>query len=126
MDWLGDGVATIESALRFRVARQGVLAANVANVDTPGYRRADLAFDRALARAGGALRRTDPRHLDAPGAGAPGWRLETGRGPTRPDGNDVSIDRELIALSRNASAFRQESEALSRLFALRQTAMGGR
>lgn len=123
MDWLGETVDRVEAAMRFRSARQGVLAANIANADTPGYRGADLEFDAALARS--ALRPVTarPGHV-ALAAGAPEWRLVDRRGAPRPDGNDVNADRELIELSRNASAFTQQSEVLSRLIALRQLALG--
>ncbi len=44
----GSSRVALEDSLRFRVARGGVLAANIANVDTPGYRRRDLAFEESL------------------------------------------------------------------------------
>jgi len=120
VDWLGGTVSAVESAMRFRVARQAVLAANVANADTPGYRSAELAIADAIAR-GAAPRRTHALHL---GAGEPGWRVVAQGGAPRPDGNDVDLDRELVAISRNAGAFREQAEVLSRLFALRQIALG--
>jgi flagellar basal-body rod protein FlgB len=109
--------------MRLRVARQGVLAANVANADTPGYRSADLAFDAALARTVAPSAPAHPRHLPVATA-APGWRVVPRDGAPRPDGNDVNVDRELIALTRNAGEFRQQAEVLSRLIALRQLALG--
>ena len=45
--------ATIDrlvDAMRFRTARQGALAANVVNADTPGYRRVDVEFQDILQR----------------------------------------------------------------------------
>ncbi|MEB2344405.1 MAG: flagellar basal body rod protein FlgB [Deltaproteobacteria bacterium] len=121
MDWLGGTVSAVEDAMRFRVARQAVLAANVANADTPGYRSAEVTFADALAR-GAAPRRTQAGHLG--GDAASGWRITAQGGAPRPDGNDVDVDRELVALSRNAGAFREQAEVLSRLFALRQIALG--
>jgi hypothetical protein len=57
---LGGVVPEIERSMRFRVQRQGVLAANLANADTPGYRRAELHFEDALSSA---LAKTDPKHV---------------------------------------------------------------
>ncbi len=37
-----------ETALRYRSARASVLAANIANAETPGYRARDLSFDDVL------------------------------------------------------------------------------
>ena len=51
-------------ALALRARRADLLAANLANSDTPGYRARDLDFRAALAGAlnQAPLRRTDPRH----------------------------------------------------------------
>jgi flagellar basal-body rod protein FlgB len=122
-DASGDVLAAVESAIRFRALRQSVLASNVANADTPGYRRVDVAFDAALERAG--LVRTDAAHLGGGDPGQPGVRRVVERGPARPDGNDVNPDRELILVSRNAGVFVQQAEVLSRLLALRRTAVTG-
>jgi len=121
VDWLGATVSAVEGAMRFRVARQAVLAANVANADTPGYRSAELAANDGPAKVA-APRRTHARHLG--GAGEAGWQVVAQGGAARPDGNDVDLDRELVAVSRNAGAFREQAEVLSRLFALRQLALG--
>lgn len=123
MDWLGETVGRVEAALRFRAGRQGVLAANVVNADTPGYRSADLEFDATLAASAPRPVVVHPKHLSLAG-GPPGWRPVDRRGAPRPDGNDVNADRELIELSRNAGAFTQQAEVLSRLLALRQLALG--
>jgi flagellar basal-body rod protein FlgB len=119
-----DILATVENAMRQRAARQGVLAANVANQDTPGYKRADLEFVDALASATG-LARTDARHITGSGDGPAGTKRVVDTSSTRPDGNNVNPDRELVLLSRNAGSFVQQSEVLSRLLALRRTAVTG-
>lgn len=119
----GDAIPALEAALRFRVARQKTLAANVANADTPGYRRADVRFDAALEAAAAQPARTDPRHLGRDGGS--GYRVERGEPGTRPDGNGVELDQELIEVARNASAFAQQSSLLSRLIGLQRTAIQG-
>lgn len=125
---LGDVISQVERSLRFRTAREAVLAANVANVDTPGYRPNDLRFDELLGEANARLARTDARHLDA-GAGAGRaagpYSVTEGDGGTRPDGNGVDLEQQLIALSRNASAFNHQANALSRLVALTRDAISG-
>jgi len=114
----------LEEAMRFRVARAAVLAGNIANADTPGYRRLDLRFDEALSRAEARLVRTDPAHLAGGArAGAP-WRLEQGPRGTRPDRNGVDFEQELIAMQRNAGAFTDMAAVLARLQALVRTAIG--
>ncbi len=118
-----DILTTVENAMRFRAARQGVLAENVANADTPGYRRGDLEFDARLAEATLAGTR-GTRAGNAP-PGPVGARYVLDESPARPDGNNVIADREVVLLTRNAGAFVQQAEVLSRLLALRRTAITG-
>ena len=115
--------AELESAMRFRVKRQAALAANVTNADTPGYRRVDLQFQDALARATGGLRRTHERHLST--LSPEGARLVRGPRGTRPDGNGVDRDAEVLALSRNAGAFQKQAAILARVVVLRRIAATG-
>lgn len=116
----------LEDALRFRLARQAALSGNIANADTPGYRRVDLEFETALGAASARLDRTHPRHLGTGGSGS-GANYRVVRGPrgTRPDGNGVELDSELIALNRNAGAFQDQATVLSRLLTLRRIAVTG-
>ena len=67
----------LEQAMRFRLARQAVLSGNVANADTPGFRRRDIEFQGALQNAAQRLERTHAKHLGPSGAGRDGdYRLE--------------------------------------------------
>ena len=108
------------------MARQGALAANVVNADTPGYRRVDLRFAGKLEGARLGLARTDARHLGPGGSGyGDALRLERGPRGARPDGNGVDLQKELVTLSRNASAFSNQATVVSRLLALRRLPMTG-
>ena len=122
---LGDTIGAIEETLRFRVARQAILASNLANLDTPGYRRNDLVFDEALAGARLRLAGSHRQHHELDSGAEARWRLERQRSATRPDGNGVDFDQETIRLSRNAGAFRQNAEILSRLLMLQRIAISG-
>ena len=119
----GPTMDAIESAMRFRVARQSVLSGNVANADTPGYRRFELQMDDTLQNM--KLPRTNARHLGAGGSNANDWNVERGEYGTRPDRNGVDMDQELLALSRNAGTFVQQAEILSRLLSIRRVAITG-
>jgi flagellar basal-body rod protein FlgB len=78
----------LENYLNLTSFRQQLVASNLANVDTPGYHTVDIHFqselERALAQPGG--RALDPQVYDVAGL------------PQRPDGNNVSIDRESMLL----------------------------
>jgi flagellar basal-body rod protein FlgB len=120
---LGGSLGELESALRLRVTRQAALAANVANADTPGYRRVDVEFLPELARAAASLARTSAAHIAVPENS--GVRLVQGPRGTRPDGNGVDRDRELVTLSRNAGEFGERADVLARVFTLRRIAATG-
>ncbi|XZG71464.1 flagellar basal body rod protein FlgB [Chitinibacteraceae bacterium HSL-7] len=98
-----------ETALKLRSERQGVIASNIANADTPGFKARDFqftaAFESALAgKAAGSLASTDARHLQPKAANdlfAPELMY---RNPQQSsiDGNTVEIDTELREFSDNA------------------------
>lgn len=92
--------------------RQRVIAANVANADTPGYRAQDLRDFAQTYRDGPAigLRTTRPDHVSAGDWGSvQGARIDAGGEPA-PNGNTVSIEEELV---RAADARREFDLSLS-------------
>lgn len=72
--------------------RHRVISNNIANVNTPNYRRLDVSFEEQLARelAGDVSGPAQPEVVQTPGLVA------------RADGNNVDIDREMGQLSKNA------------------------
>jgi flagellar basal-body rod protein FlgB len=101
----------LHRALDVMSRRQQVVASNIGNVDTPGYRAQDIPFDETLARAmadhprGIGLARTDPRHLAGSGGGIVGGARPVPDLPVRNDGNNVSIEREMLALSQTRGRY---------------------
>lgn len=103
------------------VQRQAVAAGNLANLDTPGYRTQAVEFadalDQELTTAG--LVGTDPRHLGgARVAAASPDRVEAAGLQSRRDGNNVQLDRELLALTRAAGDFNAAQTVLAAKFRL--------
>lgn len=101
-----------QQALAMRSYRQQVLAANIANADTPNYKARDFDFASTLQAAvsgkesaGGALAmtKTSTGHLDGGSANTLGIQLQY-RVPTQPsaDGNTVDMDMERSAFTENA------------------------
>jgi len=76
-------------------ARQKVVASNIANADTPGYKTQDLDFQGELAMATGTPRLTAVGGL-----------------PVKNDGNDVNLDREARMLAENALRFNLASNLM--------------
>jgi len=81
------------------VLRQEAIATNVANAETPGFRRLDLAPDFAVQlksrMASGDFARTSDMVR-------PQLAEDSTARSVRPDGNTVEIERELLAMNRNA------------------------
>lgn len=84
------------------VLRQEAIATNIANAETPGFRRLDIAPDfatqlQARVAAGdlAATADTITPHLSED---------QTARS-VRPDGNSVELERELVAMDRNGVEF---------------------
>lgn len=78
-------------------ARLGLIARNVAQADTPGYKAVDLEDFASTYQGEGAmaLRATRPGHLAGTG-GALDPVLQTDGGAMSPDGNTVSIPHEMV------------------------------
>jgi flagellar basal-body rod protein FlgB len=86
--------------------RQSVLAENVANADTPGYKTRDLTpftFDDALKQADVGMTVTDPRHIiPASMSGVNGKTTKVKTIETLPDGNSVDLEGEMMKVSETS------------------------
>ena len=100
-----------QSALNLRAFRQQLLASNIANADTPGYKARDVDFSALLreATSGGAavLAASHPRHAGAASAqagAAPAGSAVLYRSVSQPsiDGNTVDMDGERNRFAQNA------------------------
>jgi flagellar basal-body rod protein FlgB len=110
-------LAALGRQLNNAVAKQTVAASNLANLDTPGYRTRDVSFDDALADQLGALRRTSDKHLGQPDPDVE-QTAEVDGLQSRRDGNNVQVDRELLALTRASGDFGRAQTALTAKFRL--------
>lgn len=103
MEIFDDTLRLLERGITLGWARHGLLASNIANVETPGFRPRDLDFRGELERAlmGGEVQlvRTDPRHL-GPAEGQGVRTFERG-GVPNPDGNAVVLEEEAVELAQN-------------------------
>lgn len=106
-------ILSLASALASHAsARQRLLAENVANADTPGYRARDLADFSAVLDGGPAFqaRTTRPGHV-AFGADPRGFepREQATMGAETPNGNSVSLEDQMM---RSASVRQEHDLAL--------------
>jgi flagellar basal-body rod protein FlgB len=95
--------------------RQQLIASNLANVDTPGYKTRDIrpfADEIARAMAGGQAPLAPVAH--------------TVRGALeRPDGNNVSVERESLLMAENQLRFQVAAQFLKAEFHRLSTAING-
>jgi flagellar basal-body rod protein FlgB len=91
--------------------RQKLVASNIANADTPGYRTQDVDFQSEFLNAGGG----------------PPRATEVNELPVKNDGNNVSLDREARLLAENALRFQLASQLMkSQIRAVRSAIQEGR
>lgn len=110
--------------------RSSLLAANIANADTPGFKARDIDFRTALAAAGGgdgvALQTTRPGHIASAGAATSDAELLY-RVPTQPslDGNTVNSQVEQAEFAENAVRYQSTLTFLSGRFQSLKLAIKG-
>lgn len=116
MNPTGMNLGLLEHLLNAAGLRHRVISQNVANVNTPGYKRLEVAFDSSLAKA-----------LSG-GSGGPvaAPRIQAGSGPERVDGNTVDIDVEMNDLVKNAVLYQAAAQVASNRIAAMRSAIAGR
>jgi len=109
---MSDGFSILERVVLQAGARNGVLASNIANVDTPNYKARDISFGEVLGTEMG-LATTDPKHLPGSSSGA---TSELRIDETQPwaDGNNVELDQEVAKMTENAMFFQAGVTLLSK------------
>ncbi|MEW6720208.1 MAG: flagellar basal body rod protein FlgB [Thermodesulfobacteriota bacterium] len=110
---MSDIFKTLEGQLRASNLRHGVIASNIANVDTPGYQARDVKFNAALNEATIELRSTQEGHM-APAGQAPGGSVETEQRQPWGDRNNVELDMEVAKMTENAVFFQAATTLLTK------------
>ncbi len=117
--------------MKWHQARQGLLAENVANAETPGYRGRDLeafgfeAHMRNLSVAHVEATRTDPGHIRSAASGADGFgarRLNSFE--ITPEGNGVTLEDEMMKVTANQIDYQAVTSLYTKSLRLLRTALG--
>lgn len=122
----------LRTKMHWHQERQRLLAENVSNADTPHFKPRDLKepeFDKPApaARAGVGLARTDPGHLAGVGLSPPRFRTDRPGGfETRPTGNAVALEDEMLKVAANQMDYQQASTLYAKSLGLLKTALGKR
>ena len=105
--------SVIYAALNGLAARQRVIANNVANVETPGFIAGRVSFEDSLrdAIAGGDAANTSVA-------------MRRSADPVNVNGNNVSLDSEVVSLTQADLTYQLMIQALNHKFGLLRTAIG--
>ncbi len=120
----------IKQAMDVISRRQQLVASNVGNIDTPGYRAVDMDFDKALQEATGTeaslpMLHGSARHLDGGTAADLGSLAHEVEGlAMRPDGNNVSLDREMMNLAATKHRYEVSASLVRQRIRLMRYAIG--
>lgn len=129
MNNINQQIDSYGASLKLRAQRQQLLASNIANADTPGYKAVDFDFAAAVRRATVSrlgLSTTSPGHLAGRSGGAAGVDVKY-RIPVQDaiDGNTVEVDREVSLFTQNALAYQARAQFLGDVIREMRTAISG-
>ncbi|WP_024517980.1 flagellar basal body rod protein FlgB [Bradyrhizobium sp. Tv2a-2] len=125
-------LSVLRTKMRWHQERQSVLSENVANSDTPSFRPRDLVapkFDQSggVTGAMGALPmlRTSAAHIAPAGGSGDSFDQNKKAGfETRPAGNAVNIEDEMLKVSANQMDYAAVTQLYSKSLQLIKTAIG--
>ena len=122
-EFFSDIASTVLSkTLDANAARQKTIANNIANVETPGYKRQYVSFEEELKlvldRKGGHDIRDGLRDLEP--------EVKTDAvSASRPDGNNVNIDAEIADLAKVSLKYRAAATLLENKIGMLESAITG-
>ncbi|MCD6460345.1 flagellar basal body rod protein FlgB [bacterium] len=109
----------LKKILDLGTEKHRLIANNIANVNTPGYKTKELVFGEELKKA-----LSDPDGVEEL-AGLKGKILEPQANIVRRDGNDVDLNKELSAMSKNVILQKLYMQVMRRRFNALREAMKG-
>jgi flagellar basal-body rod protein FlgB len=125
-------VGMLKQRMDWHQQRQSVLAENIANADTPGYRARDMREPdfgpQASAFAGPqvVLAKTDAGHLGFQARPSAAGTEKAAGYEVTPRGNGVVLEDEVMRVSQNVMDYQIASQLYSRGIGMLKTAIGKR
>ncbi len=112
----------VKKMLDATALRHEAIASNLANLETPGYKRIDLSpsFNEELTRALGAGDRESAARLQ------PSLGVDASAVSSSKDGNTVQLENELLHLSQNTLAHTVETQLVTSALLKLRLAITGR
>ncbi len=125
---------SLEQAMSATSAKQRVHAANIANVDTPGYKSKKVNFqsmlNTAIDQSSMSSIKTAPQHIafSTENSNSPSGYSITENNSTKimPNGNNVDMDVEMAELAKDQLMFNALTERVNGKFTALRTVIEGR
>jgi flagellar basal-body rod protein FlgB len=132
----------LEQVVKFTEARHGVLAGNLANLDTPGYRVRDLPVEEFQTQLKEAVQERQRKPISqAPYPASPGNQITTtsswqkgaedklasvadnAKGMLRHDENNSSLEEQVTEMSKNQAEFNMAVSLMNAQFRMLRAAI---
>ena len=124
-------IQAMDLSMSLASKRQTLIASNLANLDTPGYRTRDFSFEKAMKSALSgqispiSLVTTNPMHMQGGSTGSlPPTTDALQPNAERNDGNDVSLDLEVADLLKNTTAYKTYLRMMAKVYNQMNLAIG--
>ncbi len=124
-------VNLLEKALAGSSLRHRVISNNIANINTPGYKKKEVSFEEELAVAAkgevhSGMSITHPKHLSPVRAKPAEISIRTIENTSlRTDGNNVDIDAEMAAMTKNNIFYNTVAQRINGYYSNIKTAIKG-
>ncbi|MNB64180.1 Flagellar basal body rod protein FlgB [compost metagenome] len=124
----------LQTGIDAATLRQSALANNVANVDTPGFKRSDVSFESLLQQEEKGIKSTlnakttNPRHIQFGSAGSvptPITQTDTETSMNNNE-NNVDIDREMALSAENQLRYNSYVSLINNQITMMRSAIEGR
>lgn len=130
MSILFENIGPLSQALNYHVERHNLIASNVANADTPGYRPREMTFESTLGEFGGhiAVEQTTEGHLGTSSGGeTENFTVyeETWATPGS-DGNFVRLEHEMSRMQANGVRYQATTQMVTHHLGMLRYAISGR
>lgn len=116
----------IKEDLNVSALRNKVIANNISNINTAGYKRKYVSFEDTLQNTikSVSLKTSSEKHISSSNESGDERIITDNSTSTRSDGNNVDIDTEMVNLTANNMMYESLTTALNNRFAMNKIARG--
>jgi flagellar basal-body rod protein FlgB len=130
--FMGGSMDILKRSLDAYSLRQKVIAENIAQAETPGYKSRSVKFEELLTRSlqkdgGIAMKQSQGKHMPTTSVGLPNAQVNKESDRAMDNGiNDVSIDLEMVALAETSLNHKLATRILAMKYQGLKNAIRGR